>query len=67
MIYLLSLAGACQLDPVHNFNFFPSLRDELGMAQVVHFFGTHRFFRNVYPRAAARVVSQLCDLVEVTA
>jgi hypothetical protein len=59
VIYLLSLAGADRLDPVHYFNFFPNLLEKLESARAVHFFGTYRFFRNAYSRAGARIVSNL--------
>jgi hypothetical protein len=59
VLYLLSLAGARRLGPVHYFNFFPSLLDQLEHAHAVHFFGTHRFFGNAYSRAAARIASGL--------
>jgi len=64
VIYLLSLAGADRLDPVHYFNFFPNLLEKLGSARAVHFFGTYRFFRNAYCRAGARIVSDLRQPLE---
>ncbi len=59
VIYLLSMAGGKRLDPAHYFNFFPDLLGKLGTADAVHFFGTHRFFKNAYCRAAARIVNDL--------
>ena len=59
VIYLLSIAGATRLNCDRYFNFFPDCVDKLRRASVVHFFGTHRFYRKLYPALASAVVTGL--------
>ena len=59
VVYLLSVAGGEFLGPERNFNFFPELADRVPGAGVVHFLGTNRFYRNLYPRLAGDVGRRL--------
>jgi len=59
VIYLLSTRGGVRLPPDQYFNFEPSVRENVGEARVIHFYGTHRFEGGVYPRLAAAVVRRL--------
>jgi hypothetical protein len=55
VIFLLSSAGAVRLDPEHCFNFEPAWADRFADAHVIHFYGTYRFSRGIYPRLAGRL------------
>jgi hypothetical protein len=59
IIYLLSASGACRLNTDRYFNFCPADVARLGEAEVVHFYGTHRFYQNLYGGLAARAVREL--------
>jgi hypothetical protein len=59
VIYLLSVAGATRLESTRCINFDPSCLDKLDKAQVLHFYGTYRFYRGLYPRLAARVAADM--------
>jgi len=59
VIYLLSTSGAFRLPPDRCFNYSPASESSLGDAQVVHFYGTHRFHKGHYPSLAAQIVSTL--------
>jgi hypothetical protein len=56
VIYLLSVSGAERLDGRKYINFDPAVRAAAQTASIIHFFGTHRFYRLVYPRLAAAAV-----------
>jgi hypothetical protein len=62
IIYLLSAAGARRLDTERYLNFRPSDVRRLDHAEVLHFYGTHRFYRNIYTRLAAQAVAELSRL-----
>jgi hypothetical protein len=66
VIYLLSVAGANRLPAELYFNYEPSLRAQVRKAHVIHFLGTYRFKRFVYPRLAFSAVCRLRS-VEQTA
>ena len=57
VLYLLSAAGAMRLDPDRHFNFDPAEQPRLAGASVVHFFGTHRYYRGLYPHLASSVAA----------
>jgi hypothetical protein len=59
IIYLLSTAGAYRLPPDRYVNFEPSVRAAASDMCIIHFYGTHRFHRLIYPRLAANVVRRL--------
>ncbi|HXH23617.1 MAG TPA: hypothetical protein VNI78_00120 [Vicinamibacterales bacterium] len=59
VIYLLTAAGATRLDPERHFNFGPRYVERCQSAAIVHFFGTHRFYRHVYTAMARRVAGSL--------
>ena len=59
VIFLLSIAGAFRLDPSRYVNFAPDAADGIATAALVHFYGTHRFWKNLYSRFAAQVVREL--------
>lgn len=61
IIYLLSAAGAARLDPRRCFNFDPSLAAVADQAEVIHFYGTHRFHGGVYPRLAQSVIREMAS------
>jgi hypothetical protein len=54
VIFLLASSGADLLDPEHCFNFEPDTATRCADAHVIHFYGTYRFSRGVYPQLAAR-------------
>jgi hypothetical protein len=55
VIFLLASAGADLLDPEHCFNFEPECAARCADAHVIHFYGTYRFSRGIYPQLAARL------------
>ena len=59
VIYLLSTAGAERLPPDRYVNFEPAVEPASAEKCIIHFYGTHRFHRLVYPRLAADVVQRL--------
>lgn len=59
VVYLLSAAGGEILDTERNFNFWPECVDRMERARIVHFLGTNRFYRNLYPRLAGDVGRKL--------
>ena len=61
IIYLLSAAGARRLDTDLYLNFRPTDVARLDRAVLLHFYGTHRFYKNIYARLGARVVEELCE------
>jgi hypothetical protein len=58
-VYLLSVAGADRLSPDRYLNFSPRSRAQTEAADLVHFYGTHRFYKGVYARLARRVIRDL--------
>ncbi len=59
IIYLLSIAGGERLPATGYLNFEPAVQDAAEQANVIHFYGTHRFRGLVYPRLAAAAVRRL--------
>jgi hypothetical protein len=59
VLFLLTTAGAPRLSAAHYINYDPSCYGGIGEVHVAHFYGTHRFHRNLYPRLAARVIAEL--------
>src|SRR5262249_12142732 len=59
VIFLLSIAGAERLDSNRCLNFDPDCLDKAANAEILHFYGTYRFYKSVYPRLASRVVAEL--------
>jgi hypothetical protein len=59
VIYLLSNAGARRLPRDECFNFTPAETPRLDRAHIVHFFGTHRFHKGLYPSLARAVIRSL--------
>ncbi len=59
IIYLLSAAGAHRLDQELYRNFLPEDAATLDRRVLLHFFGTHRFYKQIYTNLAAGVVAQL--------
>lgn len=59
VVLLLSCRGANRLDPLRNFNFFPTCVDRLNNAEIVHFVGLARYYRWIYPRIGMRILSEL--------
>lgn len=59
VVYLLSTSDPLRLDVRKYFNFAPESIDRLGEAAVVHFYGTFRYYRWIYPRLTAEVVRDL--------
>ena len=55
VIFLLASSGADLLDPEHCFNFEPKGAVRCADAHVIHFYGTHRFYRGIYSQLAARL------------
>jgi hypothetical protein len=61
IVFLLSVHGGDRLPSDRYLNFEPSVRDQAQRASVIHFYGTHRFHRLVYPNLAAATVARLHD------
>jgi hypothetical protein len=61
VIYLLSVAEAKRLSPERYINFNPACADKIDAVAIGHFYGTHRFYKNIYPTLASRIAH---DLVE---
>jgi hypothetical protein len=59
VIYLLLASGGTRLDPLRYLNYDPTCDDLLDEACAVHFYGTYRYRRRIYPRLAARVAMDL--------
>ena len=59
VIYLLSAAGADRLNEERCFNFDPSKVTACAEAEIIHFYGTHRFYQGIYPAQAAAVCAEL--------
>jgi len=59
VIYLLSTANAERLPAESYVNFDPSVAGRAYEANIIHFYGTHRFYRLLYPRLAARAVRSM--------
>ena len=59
VVFRLSTADPIRLDIRKYFNFGPETLDRLSEAAVIHFFGTYRFDRGIYPRLAREVVRDL--------
>jgi hypothetical protein len=59
IIYLLSAAGARRLNTDRYLNFRPTDLGRLDRAEVLHFYGTYRFYKRVYTRVAAQAVAAL--------
>lgn len=59
IIYLLSVAGGERLPPDRYLNFEPSVAKLAPAANILHFYGTHRFHGLVYPRLAMEAVARL--------
>jgi hypothetical protein len=67
VIYLLSNSGGERLNPQRYINFDPSCEPRLGEVATVHFYGTHRFYKNLYTNLARRVARVLNAAVPVLA
>ncbi len=61
IIYLLSAGGAERLPQEGYLNFEPTLSKRAGNAKMVHFYGTHRFHKLIYPRLASEAVRRLAS------
>lgn len=59
VLFLLATSGAKRLNASQYINYDPGCYDGIGDVCVAHFYGTHRFHRNLYPRLAARVIAEL--------
>jgi hypothetical protein len=59
VVYLLSLAGPRHLDVNRYINYDPRYAATVADMVLVHFYGTHRFHQNLYPRLAAKVAAGL--------
>jgi hypothetical protein len=44
-------------------NFDPTCIGKLDQASILHFYGTYRFYQNLYPKLAARIASELCEAI----
>jgi hypothetical protein len=59
VVYLLTAAGASRLDRERYFNFAPEFVDRLATAELVHFFGLYRFYKNLYTDLASDIATSL--------
>jgi hypothetical protein len=59
VIYLLQASGGTRLDPLRYLNYDPTCDPLLAEACAVHFYGTYRYHRGIYPRLAARIAAGL--------
>jgi hypothetical protein len=59
VIYLLSLGGGERLPESRYINFEPSIYAQAEHAAIIHFYGTHRFHRLLYPQLAENCVRRL--------
>jgi hypothetical protein len=59
VLYLIATAGGTALDPETCINFLPSDQSKLSRAEIVHFFGTHRFYKHFYTKLAVDALRTL--------
>jgi len=59
VIYLIATSGGRALDPETCINFLPKEEGRIGTAEIVHFFGTHRFYKNIYTKLAVDTLRTL--------
>jgi hypothetical protein len=62
VIYLLSVAGGRRFDPKQYINFDPCCAGHIDEVVLAHFFGTYRFYKQIYPIRAARIARDLAML-----
>jgi hypothetical protein len=61
IVYLLSAAGAKRLDTERYINYDHRYAATVAEMDLVHFFGTYRFDRNLYASLAAKIAAGLCQ------
>jgi hypothetical protein len=59
VIYLLSVAGGDRFDPDRYVNFDPAYAGAMEKVVLAHFYGTYRFYDNVYPKLASEIARGL--------
>lgn len=59
VIYLLAATGARRLDPRRYLNFDPTARPHVEAAACIHFYGTYRYYRRIYPDLVLRVSREI--------
>jgi hypothetical protein len=60
IVYLLSVAGAKRLDTERYINYDPRYAATAADRDLVHFFGTYRFDKNLYAGLGAEIAAGLC-------